>query len=138
MGARTSLTDAWPLFGLRLRTEHLELRLPTDDELIELLDLARAGIHPPAVRSMVGERVDLRPRLPTAAMRSPMIFCCLRRLAVPNSISPCSVSTSPRACRWNSETFSSFSSAETWRLTADWLMRSDSPAWVKLPASAAA
>ena len=47
MGARASLTDAWPLFGLRLRTEHLELRLPTDDELIELLDLARAGIHPP-------------------------------------------------------------------------------------------
>ena len=47
MGARTSLTDAWPLFGLRLRTERLELRLPTDDELVELLDLARAGIHPP-------------------------------------------------------------------------------------------
>jgi RimJ/RimL family protein N-acetyltransferase len=47
MGARPSLTDAWPLFGLQLRTERLELRLPTDDELIELLDLARAGIHPP-------------------------------------------------------------------------------------------
>jgi RimJ/RimL family protein N-acetyltransferase len=47
MGARASLTDAWPLFGLRLRTERLVLRLPTDDELIELLDLARAGIHPP-------------------------------------------------------------------------------------------
>ena len=58
--------------------------------------------------------------------------------AVPNSISPCSVSTNPRAWRWNSETFSSFSKAETCRLTADWLMRSDSPAWVKLPASAAA
>jgi RimJ/RimL family protein N-acetyltransferase len=47
MGARASLTDAWPLFGLRLRTERLELRLPTDDELIELMDLARVGIHPP-------------------------------------------------------------------------------------------
>jgi RimJ/RimL family protein N-acetyltransferase len=47
MGARASLTDAWPLFGLRLRTERLELRLPTDDELVELLNLARAGIHPP-------------------------------------------------------------------------------------------
>ena len=46
-------------------------------------------------------------------------------LAVPNSISPCSVSTRPRAWRWNSETFSSFSSADTCRLTADWLMRSD-------------
>src|SRR5215471_5648011 len=59
-------------------------------------------------------------------------------LAVPNSISPCSVSTSPRAWRWKSETLSSFSSADTCRLTADWLMRSASPAWVKLPASAAA
>jgi RimJ/RimL family protein N-acetyltransferase len=47
MGARTSLTDAWPLYGLRLLTDRLELRLPTDDELVELLDLARAGIHPP-------------------------------------------------------------------------------------------
>jgi RimJ/RimL family protein N-acetyltransferase len=37
----------WPLFDLRLRTERLELRLPTDDELIALADVARAGIHPP-------------------------------------------------------------------------------------------
>jgi RimJ/RimL family protein N-acetyltransferase len=44
--ARTTLTDAWPLFGLRIRSEHLELRLSTDDELLELLDLAR-DIHPP-------------------------------------------------------------------------------------------
>ena len=34
-------------------------------------------------------------------------------LAVPNSISPCSVSTRPRAWRWNRETFSSFSRADT-------------------------
>jgi RimJ/RimL family protein N-acetyltransferase len=47
MTARTSLAAAFPLFGLRLRTEHLELRLPTDDELLELMDLARSGIHPP-------------------------------------------------------------------------------------------
>lgn len=45
--ACTTLTSAWPLFGLRLRTERLELRLPTDDDLLELMDLARAGIHPP-------------------------------------------------------------------------------------------
>lgn len=44
--ARTRLADAWPLFGLRLRTEHLVLRLPTDDDLLALMDLARAGIHP--------------------------------------------------------------------------------------------
>ncbi len=44
---RSSLTDAWPLFGLRIRSERLELSLPDDDGLLELLDLARAGIHPP-------------------------------------------------------------------------------------------
>ena len=44
--ARATLATAWPLFSLRLRTERLELRLPTDDDLLELMDLARAGIHP--------------------------------------------------------------------------------------------
>lgn len=34
----------WPLFDLRLRTPHLELRLPTDDDLLELARVARAGI----------------------------------------------------------------------------------------------
>ena len=38
---------AWPLFDLRVRTERLELRLATDDELVELIDAAKAGIHPP-------------------------------------------------------------------------------------------
>ena len=47
MAARTALPDAWPLFGLRLRSERLVLRLPTDDELLEVMALARAGIHPP-------------------------------------------------------------------------------------------
>ena len=41
------LETAWPLFGLRLRTEHLVLRMPTDDDLAELLQVAKAGIHPP-------------------------------------------------------------------------------------------
>lgn len=44
---RLSLADAWPLFGLRIRTERIELRLPTDDELLELLALALEGIHDP-------------------------------------------------------------------------------------------
>ena len=39
--------DLTPLFDLRLRTPRLELRLPTHDELVELRELARAGIHPP-------------------------------------------------------------------------------------------
>jgi RimJ/RimL family protein N-acetyltransferase len=34
----------WPLFDLRVRTPHLELRLPTDDDLLELMRVARAGI----------------------------------------------------------------------------------------------
>jgi RimJ/RimL family protein N-acetyltransferase len=37
----------WPLFDLRLRTDRLELRLPTDDELAALAAVARAGMHPP-------------------------------------------------------------------------------------------
>src|SRR6516165_3238498 len=45
---------------------------------------------------------------------------------------------SPRAWRWNSETPSSCSSAETCRDTADCDNPNCSPAWVKLPASAAA
>jgi RimJ/RimL family protein N-acetyltransferase len=42
----TSLATAWPLFGLRIRSEHLVLRLPTDDEVLALMDVAKAGIHP--------------------------------------------------------------------------------------------
>ena len=38
----------WPLYDLRIWTERLELRLPTEDELIELLGLAMSGIHDPA------------------------------------------------------------------------------------------
>jgi RimJ/RimL family protein N-acetyltransferase len=37
----------WPLFDLRLRTGDLELRLPTEDDLVALNAVARAGIHPP-------------------------------------------------------------------------------------------
>ena len=43
----TTLETAWPLFGLRIRSEHLVLRLPTDDEVLALMDVAKAGIHPP-------------------------------------------------------------------------------------------
>jgi RimJ/RimL family protein N-acetyltransferase len=40
-------TDITPLFDLRLRTPRLELRLPTRPELVDLRELARAGVHPP-------------------------------------------------------------------------------------------
>lgn len=43
----TTLEAAWPLFGLRIRSENLVLRLPTDEEILALIDLARGGIHPP-------------------------------------------------------------------------------------------
>jgi RimJ/RimL family protein N-acetyltransferase len=36
-----------PLYGLRVRTPRLELRLPTEAELVELYHVAAAGIHPP-------------------------------------------------------------------------------------------
>ena len=42
------MVHPWPLFDLRLRTPQLELRLPTDDELVQLCRLARRGIHPPS------------------------------------------------------------------------------------------
>src|SRR4051794_29427206 len=38
----------WPLFDLGVRTPRLELRPPTDDDLVALADLAAAGIHDPA------------------------------------------------------------------------------------------
>lgn len=37
----------WPLYDLRLRTPALELRLPSEDELVDLCRVARAGIHAP-------------------------------------------------------------------------------------------
>ncbi|MDH4142043.1 MAG: GNAT family N-acetyltransferase [Chloroflexota bacterium] len=41
------LASAWPLFALRIRSERLVMRLPTDADLLAMIDLARAGIHPP-------------------------------------------------------------------------------------------
>ncbi len=43
------MTHPWPLFDLRVRTARLELRAPTDADLLELLDVARAGVHDPKV-----------------------------------------------------------------------------------------
>ncbi|HUR49119.1 MAG TPA: GNAT family protein [Acidimicrobiales bacterium] len=37
----------WPLFDLRLRTERLEMRYPTDEECTQLAALAAKGIHDP-------------------------------------------------------------------------------------------
>lgn len=42
------LTDLLPQFGLVLRTPRLELRLPSQDQLVELGRLAAEGVHDPA------------------------------------------------------------------------------------------
>ena len=39
------IASDWPLFRLRLATDRLELRPPTDDEVAELARVARRGIH---------------------------------------------------------------------------------------------
>ncbi len=44
-----SLVERWPLFGLRLVNGGTELRYPSDDDLAELAELARTGIHDPEV-----------------------------------------------------------------------------------------
>ena len=50
----------WPLFGLVLRSARLELRPPADDDLVALLDVARAGVHDPATMPFAVAWTDLR------------------------------------------------------------------------------
>lgn len=49
------LADLWPLYGLTIVTPQLRLRLPREEELAELADLAGRGVHAP------GERPFLTP-----------------------------------------------------------------------------
>ena len=44
------IEDWWPLFGLRLRTPHVELRLPREDEVVALAQVAADGVHAPDER----------------------------------------------------------------------------------------
>jgi RimJ/RimL family protein N-acetyltransferase len=37
----------WPFFDLKVVTPRIELRVPTDDDLVELADLSAQGVHPP-------------------------------------------------------------------------------------------
>jgi RimJ/RimL family protein N-acetyltransferase len=46
MPGRYRDSHPWPLFGLRITTPRLELRIPDDEDLGELFEAARAGIHP--------------------------------------------------------------------------------------------
>ncbi len=43
----------WPLFDLRVKTERLELRPPSDDDLFAMVELAAKGIHAPEVMPFV-------------------------------------------------------------------------------------
>lgn len=55
------LIDHWPLLGLKLTTARLELRLPTDDELAALADLAAGGVHKPGEAPFLTPWTDLPP-----------------------------------------------------------------------------
>jgi RimJ/RimL family protein N-acetyltransferase len=51
----------WPLPGLRLRTPRLELRLPTDTDLMALAELAAGDVHDPAVQPFLVPWTDRPP-----------------------------------------------------------------------------
>jgi RimJ/RimL family protein N-acetyltransferase len=55
------LVDHYPLFGLRLGTPRLELRLAEPEELSALADLAAEGIHDPDVMPFIVEWTDQEP-----------------------------------------------------------------------------
>jgi RimJ/RimL family protein N-acetyltransferase len=55
----TGLLRSWPLFGVRVRTPRLEIRMPTDDDLPALLDEIVAGVHDPATMPFLKEWTDV-------------------------------------------------------------------------------
>lgn len=61
MAATPRPVTHWPLFGLRLRTPRLELRLPSLADLDELASLAAAGVHDPAVQPFGVPWTDVPP-----------------------------------------------------------------------------
>lgn len=52
------LVDLWPLFGLRLTTPRLELRVPDLDDLAQLAGVAASGVHEPGVQPFVAAWTD--------------------------------------------------------------------------------
>jgi RimJ/RimL family protein N-acetyltransferase len=44
------LPDIWPLYGLSVVTPRLELRLPREEEIAEIAQVAGRGVHPPDER----------------------------------------------------------------------------------------
>ncbi|MFJ8477374.1 GNAT family N-acetyltransferase [Kitasatospora sp. NPDC094011] len=70
------IIEHWPLTGLRVTTPRLELRLPTEEELAGVADLAARGVHAP------GERPFLTPwgELPPAERARHVLQMHWRRL----------------------------------------------------------
>ncbi|PYI37128.1 GNAT family N-acetyltransferase [Arthrobacter psychrolactophilus] len=56
------LNDYWPLAQLKLATKRLELRVPNDDELSELAQVAAIGVHEPGQQPFLTPWTDLPPR----------------------------------------------------------------------------
>jgi RimJ/RimL family protein N-acetyltransferase len=56
------IAEFWPLFGLRLRTPRLELRVPDLDDLAALGRLAADGVHDPAVQPFLVPWTDADPQ----------------------------------------------------------------------------
>src|SRR5215212_6344167 len=60
----------WPLFDLRVCTPRLELRIPSDDDLLALVDLIRHGVHDPSSMPFSIPWTDLAsPQLERNALR---------------------------------------------------------------------
>jgi RimJ/RimL family protein N-acetyltransferase len=55
------IADIWPLFGLRLRTPRLELRVPDLEDLAALGKQAADGVHDPAVQPFLVPWTDTDP-----------------------------------------------------------------------------
>ncbi|MQA78877.1 MAG: GNAT family N-acetyltransferase [Streptosporangiales bacterium] len=55
------MMDHWPMKGLRVTTARLEMRLPTEDELAELAEVAARGVHPPGSRPFLSPWTDQPP-----------------------------------------------------------------------------
>ncbi len=56
-----TLIDEWPLFGLGLVTSTLTLRVPSDEDLAQLAQVALAGIHPPETMPFAVPWTDASP-----------------------------------------------------------------------------
>ena len=44
-----ALVDQWPLYGIRVRTPRLEVRVPDDELGVQMGELAAKGVHDPAL-----------------------------------------------------------------------------------------